>query len=161
LKCLTSWVDQEAYLVREEVKDQKQKEYHSQIVQILMPFKMNANNLPYNSIPYLRNQAFHARTELLMVLSSQLREPNRNEGVAQVALCGLGGVGKTQIALEYAYLHFQDYTAIFWINAETGLKLAESFSAQATALGLGNGDTLEHHKQLRAVFKKWLLDSSS
>lgn len=40
------------------------------------------------------------------------------------------------------------------------LKLAESFSAQAIALGLGNGDTLEQHNQLREIFKKWLLDSS-
>jgi hypothetical protein len=160
LKDLTSCVDQEAYLVREVVKDQTQKEYHNQILQIVAPLRMKVNNLPYDNIPYLRNQAFHARMELLTVLSSGLNDPNRNAGLAQVALYGLGGVGKTQIALEYAYLHFQDYEAIFWISAETSLKLAESFSAQAIALDLGNGDTVEQHNQLRGVFKKWLLDSS-
>jgi hypothetical protein len=158
LKDLTSWVDQEAYLVREVVKDQTQKDYHNQILQIVMPLKMKANNLPYNNIPYLRNQAFHGRSELLMVMLSRLSDQNRNAGLAQAALFGLGGVGKTQIALEYAYRHLQDYTAIFWINAETSLKLAESFSAQAIALGLGKGDSLEQHSQLREIFKKWLFE---
>lgn len=117
---------------------------------------MKVNNLPYNNIPYLRNQAFHGRTKLLTVMLSGLSHQNRNAGLAHVALFGLGGVGKTQIALEYAYRHFQDYTAIFWINAETNLKLAESFSAQAISLGLGESDSLEQHNQLRELFKQWL-----
>jgi hypothetical protein len=158
LKCLTSWVDQEAYLVREVVKDQTQKDYHNQILQIMMPLRMKANNLPYNNIPYLRNQAFHGRTKLLMIMLSGLSDQNRSAGLAHVALFGLGGVGKTQIALEYAYRHFQDYTAIFWINAETNLKLAESFSAQAIALGLGESHSPEQHNQLREIFKQWLFD---
>jgi hypothetical protein len=158
LKSLKSWVDQEAYLVREVVKDQIQKDYHDQILQIVMPLRIKANNLPYNNIPYLRNHAFHGRTQLLMAMSDRLGDSNRNTGLAHVALFGLGGVGKTQIALEYAYRHLQDYTAIFWINAETNLKLAESFGAQAIALGLGKGESLEQYNQLREIFKKRLFD---
>jgi hypothetical protein len=158
LKGLTSWVDQEAYLVREAVKDQTQKDYHNQILQIVMPLQRKTDCLPYENIPHIRNQAFHGRTALLTIISSWLSERNRKAGLAQVALFGLGGVGKTQIALEYAYDHFQDYKAIFWINAETNLKLAESFGAQAIALGLGNGDSPEQHDQWREIFKRWLLD---
>jgi hypothetical protein len=158
LKGLTSWVDQEAYLVREAVKDQTQKDYHNQILQIVMPLRRKTAGLPYENIPHIRNQAFHGRTALLTVISSWLSERNRKAGLAQVALFGLGGVGKTQIALEYAHKHFQDYKAIFWINAETNLKLAESFGAQAIALGLGNGDSPEQHDQWREIFKRWLLD---
>jgi hypothetical protein len=158
LKGLTSWVDQEAYLVREAVKDQTQKDYHNQILQLVMPLGRKTDRLPYENIPQIRNQAFYGRTALLTVISSQLSERNRKAGLAQVALFGLGGVGKTQIALEYAHSHFQDYKAIFWISAETNLKLAESFGAQAIALGLGNGDSPERHDQWRGIFKKWLLD---
>jgi hypothetical protein len=160
LKDLTSWVDQEAYLVREAVKDQTQKDYHNQILQIVMPLGRKIDCLPYENIPHIRNQAFYGRTALLTAISSRLSEQNRKAGLAQVALFGLGGVGKTQIALEYAHGHFQDYKAIFWINAETNLKLAESFGAQAIALGLGNGDSPEQHDQWRGIFKKWLLDCS-
>ena len=154
---LTSWVDQEAYLVREAVKDQTQKDFHDQIRQIVMLLGRKIDCLP-SEIPNIRNQAFYGRTALLTVISSRLSERNRKAGLAQVALFGLGGVGKTQIALEYAHDHFQDYKAIFWINAETNLKLAESFGAQAIALGLGNGDSPEQHDQWRQIFKKWLLD---
>lgn len=96
--------------------------------------------------------------ELLRVLLSRLSEQNRNVGLSQVALYGLGGVGKTQVALEYTYRYFNDYRAIFWINAETSLKLAQSFSARAIDLGLAEGHSVEQHNQLREIFKKWLLD---
>jgi NB-ARC domain len=158
LKDLISWVGQEAYLVREAVKDQTQEDTHNQILQIVMSLGRKTDCLPYQNIPHIRNQAFHGQTALLAVISNRLGEQNRKAGLAQVALFGLGGVGKTQIALEYAHGHFQDYEAIFWVNAETNLKLAESFGAQAIALGLGNGDSPEQHDQWRAIFKKWLLD---
>ena len=158
LKGLTSWVDWEANLVREVVKYQTQKDYHNQTLQIVMPLRMNAHHLPYHNIPHFRNHAFHYRTELLTTMANQLSDQNRNAGLAHVALFGLGGVGKTEIALEYAYRHFQDYNAIFWINAETNQKLAESFSAQALALGLVEGDSVAQHHQLREIFKKWLFN---
>ena len=158
LRGLTSWVDREACLVREVIKDQAIKDYHNQILQIMKPIKISANHFPYRNIPHDRNLSFRCRTELLAVISSQLNGQNRSAGLAQVALFGLGGIGKTQIALEYAYRHLQDYMAIFWINAKTTLKLAESFSGHAIALGLGEGDSLQQHDQLREIFKRWLSD---
>lgn len=43
-----------------------------------------------------------------------------------VVLYGLGGIGKTQLAIEYIRLHKEKYTAIFWLNAndEDSLKLS-------------------------------------
>ena len=43
-----------------------------------------------------------------------------------VVLHGLGGIGKTQLALEYTTRHKEKYTAIFWLNAndENSLKLS-------------------------------------
>jgi hypothetical protein len=35
-----------------------------------------------------------------------------------VILHGMGGIGKTQIALEYAHLHQKHYTSIFWADAK-------------------------------------------
>ena len=45
---------------------------------------------------------------------------------AAVVLHGLGGIGKTQLAIEYATRHKEKYTAIFWLNAndEDSLKLS-------------------------------------
>jgi hypothetical protein len=43
-----------------------------------------------------------------------------------VVLHGLGGIGKTQLAIEYITRHKEKYTAVFWLNAndEDALKLA-------------------------------------
>ena len=43
-----------------------------------------------------------------------------------VILHGLGGMGKTQLAITYARRHKEKYTAIFWLNAndEDSLKLS-------------------------------------
>jgi hypothetical protein len=51
-----------------------------------------------------------------------------------VAIHGLGGVGKTRIAVEYIYSHERDYSAIFWANADTNDTLSLSFVAIAQQL---------------------------
>jgi hypothetical protein len=46
-----------------------------------------------------------------------------------VVLHGLGGIGKTQLALTYAMRHEEKYTAIFWLNANDENSLRLSFRA--------------------------------
>ena len=51
-----------------------------------------------------------------------------------VVLHGLGGIGKSQLAIEYAKKHRRDYTAVFWLNAKTEDTLKRSFAAGARRL---------------------------
>ena len=51
-----------------------------------------------------------------------------------VVLHGLGGMGKSQLAIEYAKQHRDDYTAVFWLNAKTEDTLKRSFVAGARRL---------------------------
>lgn len=44
-----------------------------------------------------------------------------------VVLHGLGGIGKTQLAIEYIRRHKEKYTAIFWLNANDQDSLKLSF----------------------------------
>jgi hypothetical protein len=48
-----------------------------------------------------------------------------------VVLHGLGGIGKTQLAIEYIKHHREKYTAIFWLNANDVPSLKLSFRAIA------------------------------
>ncbi len=51
-------------------------------------------------------------------------------------LHGLGGVGKTQLALEYAYRHQTDYDLIWWVTAEPPAAIPGQLVALARRLGL-------------------------
>jgi hypothetical protein len=51
-----------------------------------------------------------------------------------IAIHGLGGIGKTRIAVEYIYAYEREYNAIFWANADTNDTLALSFVAMARQL---------------------------
>ena len=43
----------------------------------------------------------------------------------QVVLCGLGGLGKTSIAIEFAFSRRRKFDAVFWIRADAIAKLEE------------------------------------
>jgi ATP/maltotriose-dependent transcriptional regulator MalT len=44
-----------------------------------------------------------------------------------VVLHGLGGIGKTQLAIKYTTRHKENYTAVFWLNANDEDSLKSSF----------------------------------
>ena len=48
-----------------------------------------------------------------------------NGGPRTFALCGLGGVGKTEIAVEFMFLQQKKFDAIFWLQADGLSKLTE------------------------------------
>ena len=84
--------------------------------------KISVSNLPR------QNRFFCGREEEI----GQIAERFQN-GISVQGLFGMGGVGKTQIALQYAHIHQADYDFIWWINAENSLVLQNSVSAFLTA----------------------------
>lgn len=76
------------------------------------------NNLPN------QNYFFYGRKEQL----SDIAERFQN-GVYVQGLSGMGGVGKTQLALQYAHINLAEYEVIWWLNAENRLSLQNSVSA--------------------------------
>jgi CheY-like chemotaxis protein len=83
------------------------------------------------SIP-ARNPVFTGRDELLAALRDRLLTGGK--AVVQ-ALEGMGGVGKTQLAIEYAHRFAADYDVTWWINAEQAGLIGEQFAALGAALG--------------------------
>jgi cellulose biosynthesis protein BcsQ/tetratricopeptide (TPR) repeat protein len=64
-----------------------------------------------------RNVRFTGREADLATLRGQLRDYGTG-GLVLVALQGLGGIGKTQVALEYTHRFKTDYDLIWWLNCE-------------------------------------------
>jgi tetratricopeptide (TPR) repeat protein len=105
-------------------------------------------------VPYGPNRNFVGRAGLLERLRSGFQ--NR-EGPRVVALVGLAGVGKTQLAVEYAYVAKAAYDLVWWIRAED-LSVALIDMAQLAAepaLGLGISGELAPQEAVRAL-GRWL-----
>jgi hypothetical protein len=86
----------------------------------------------------LRNPAFTGRDALLAALRLRLVAGDR--ALVQ-ALHGMGGVGKTQLVIEYAYLFAGDYELVWWINAERTELIDEQLSALGVRAGWVRADT--------------------
>lgn len=107
------------------------------------------------SVPYQRNPYFTGREMILQQIHDQLSPRGETGHPRSLALSGLGGMGKTQTALEYAYRHTQDYTAIFWLQAENPHQLRTDLVALAEILNLPQWQEQEQSRVLKAV-QRWL-----
>ncbi|MFI5808278.1 FxSxx-COOH system tetratricopeptide repeat protein [Streptomyces sp. NPDC051561] len=81
-----------------------------------------------------RNLVFTGREELLVALEHGLRDGPT--AVLPHALHGMGGVGKSQLALEYVYRHAAEYEVVCWIPAERPTQIQQAFVELARRLHL-------------------------
>ncbi|MER6187665.1 FxSxx-COOH system tetratricopeptide repeat protein [Streptomyces sp. NPDC001652] len=86
-----------------------------------------------------RNAAFTGRDSLLVHLREALASGQR---VAVQALHGRGGVGKTQLAVEYAYRFAGEYELAWWIAAEDPALIPDQLAALAARTGAAPTGTL-------------------
>ncbi|MEV5409427.1 FxSxx-COOH system tetratricopeptide repeat protein [Thermopolyspora sp. NPDC052614] len=104
-----------------------------------------------------RNPNFVGRAEMLEDLR---RRMNSGERRSQ-AVCGLGGVGKTQVALEYAHRFQDSYDIVWWIHAEQPASIIEALLGLARALGLSEianqADLLAALQSTLRGRRRWLL----
>ena len=78
-------------------------------------------------VPFDKNERFMGRKELLGKLRQMLCEAVESEWNHRVALYGMGGVGKTQVAIEYVYANRDKYERIYWITAQTQASILSGF----------------------------------
>jgi len=104
---------------------------------------------PIWNVPYRRNPNFTGRVALLAELRAAIT------AWRPAALSGLGGIGKTQLALEYAWRHQDEYPVVWWLPAGEPAALAGRYASLAEALGLPERKEKDQRKVVAAV-RGWL-----
>ena len=107
------------------------------------------------NVPYPRNSYFTGREDILKKLYDALRTDKTAAITQPQAVSGLGGIGKTQSAVEYAYRYRNDYQAVLWARAETRQLLVSDFVVVAGLLNLPEKDVQDQNKAVEAV-RRWL-----
>lgn len=89
---------------------------------------------PVWNVPFRRNTYFTGRTDILADMRASLLMSESSNRVQ--AIHGVGGVGKTQLAVEFAYRHAGDYSVVWWIRSEEPTVMLAEFAALAEKLSL-------------------------
>lgn len=112
-----------------------------------------------------RNKNFTGREDLLRDLRRRIADEQAATLVLH-ALHGMGGVGKTQLAIEYVYRFRHDYDVVWWITADQEALVRSTFAALAPHLGLTELGPGRSDETLAAVldalrrgapYERWLL----
>ena len=107
------------------------------------------------NIPFLRNPYFTGRDQLLQRLHQVLAADNTVALSQTRSISGLGGIGKTQTAIEYAYRYANEYEAVLWVQADSREVLVADFARLALTLNVLEKEETDSFRMITAV-KRWL-----
>ncbi|KAF7169684.1 hypothetical protein CNMCM6106_004524 [Aspergillus hiratsukae] len=112
-------------------------------------------------VPFRKNSRFVGREEEISKIEGLIMQ---QDGPGRIAICGLGGVGKTQIAVELAYrMRNRDpQCSIFWISCTSYESLEQAYMSIASKLEMTDIKPAEVKEQVKAYLSqesmaKWLL----
>jgi|GEM_PF-5932547 len=96
-----------------------------------------------------RNELFTGRADTLSALAEGFAGGNAISLSQTIA--GLGGVGKSQTALEYAHLHVDEYNdAVWWVNAESPME-----DCRKLLIWFGFPDDVYEESKVHAAWEQW------
>ena len=161
LKRRTQMVEAEAEVARMQIE----RERHEEILSLMKAFqehnKIKQDVLPCYFIPLGLNERVIGRDDELRKLREALDPQEGKPQSRTFALYGMGGVGKTTIALQYVNNARNLYDAIFWISADNIIKMTQDFLDIAQKLDLVPKDRKsEDANAAMAKVKAWLSETS-
>jgi len=101
----------------------------------LIPEAEETAAFPIKRLPFNQNPHFYGRQEELEKITKYLA-PKGDQSFRTYTIYGRRGVGKTDIALQFAHTNSVGYDAIFWIQCETSVAIRQSFTNVAIDLNL-------------------------
>jgi hypothetical protein len=117
------------------------------------------SHLPcFSMAQHTPNPDFTGRSATLSLMDKALLPNQQLEklDVNVFAICGMGGIGKTDLAVEYAYSRRKHFGAVFWLDAGGVSLIAADFARIPTYLGLETTDELQDLAASKELAKSWL-----
>lgn len=114
---------------------------------------------PWN-LTQTQNKYFTGREDVLDKLSESFQGNSRAAVTARQTLHGLGGIGKTQLAIEFCYRNRDNYDLVWWVDAEEETNILSALAAFAELQGYQAENQLDLAKKAILWFnanKDWLL----
>ncbi|XDG08250.1 hypothetical protein ABKA04_007865 [Annulohypoxylon sp. FPYF3050] len=111
---------------------------------------------------FTRNKNFFGRQETLKHLdkcllpSQDLVVSAQPDRIRVGLLCGMGGLGKTEVAIEYIHSRRGLFDAVFWIRAEDSSKLESDIAQIAVRLGIQDPNEPDDKVINRELALQWL-----
>ncbi|KAH6983308.1 P-loop containing nucleoside triphosphate hydrolase protein [Ilyonectria sp. MPI-CAGE-AT-0026] len=111
---------------------------------------------PFSTVPFPPDPKFVERTDVLDWLRNQAAQPG-----SRAALVGLGGIGKSQVAIHYAHEVRQASpdTWVFWVHASTRARFEEAYRNIADKLQLPGRD--DPKRNVLQLVYAWLCDEEN
>ena len=106
------------------------------------------------NVPFHKNRFFRGRSDFLENLARYLLPSRKRQTLASCLVHGMPGMGKSQLALEYAYQNRKSYRCVFWIGSETLPGLALNFASIADLLSVSD-QSMGPERKIE-IAKKWL-----
>jgi hypothetical protein len=156
------------------VRDSNDESHGADLSQIARPLAVEGSQRPETE-PVLiepvimrgvppRNPHFTGRGDMLDNLHSLLINSSRQAALLPHMLHGLGGVGKTQLAVEYVYRYSHEYELVYWISAENPDQVRNSLASLGSIMRLPESVNVSRTAEAvldalrtRHPFRKWLL----
>ncbi|KAJ9144548.1 Tetratricopeptide repeat-containing [Pleurostoma richardsiae] len=157
IKRMSSIVESEADVARMRQDEVRYKEVLELMNTMEVGKAVDPNPVRFNNIPFPANTKFSGRADILSSIHKAFNPGTTTLSVRSMALFGMGGVGKTQVALQYAYQNLDQFDVILWIAAENAIAIGQSCRLIAEELGLlDSGDETKDSAAATWKIKNWL-----
>jgi len=114
---------------------------------------------PENNLPP-QNKYFSGRADQLESINTLFMKNENNAVNICQTVSGLGGVGKTQLAVEYAYRYYDNFkNGIWFVNAETSITTQNYFTDFTKAFNIDLPPEFTP-EELQGAIKAWLSDNN-
>lgn len=139
-------------------REQAAEQRHQAVLGII-PAALRMQKLikPTFIVPESRNSLFTGRFSELLEIQGHLVDskiPNQVD-LKTVAIRGIGGIGKTQLANEYAFKYRQSFRGVFWVRAEDTTIMQQDFAQIGRTLDTQGASGMDL-KGMVQVAKDWL-----